>query len=179
MTMLTRVMTSAVKAVSADATLKELAEFFIEESVSGAPVLSSDRLVGVVSVTDLIEFDAEVRGEPAYEAVASATNGEEEWPAADRSAAYFSDPWDEDRVPISARLGNAGAVWNSLEEHTVGDIMTRQLLTLPSHADVREAARLMVGAGVHRVLVMDGEELAGVVTTTDIVRAVATHGLAG
>jgi predicted transcriptional regulator len=59
MTLLSEIMTPAVKAVNAEATLKDLAEFFMEENVSGAPVLSSDRLVGVVSVTDLIEFDAE------------------------------------------------------------------------------------------------------------------------
>ena len=178
MTTLAEVMTQTVKAVRADATLKELAEFFVEESVSGAPVVSSEKLVGVVSVTDLIEFDAEARGAPTYEAV-GATNDGEDWPAGERSATFFSDPWDADRMPISARLETAGALWNSLEEHTVEDVMTRRLLTLPSQAGVDQAARLMVDAGVHRVLVMDGDILAGVVTTTDIVRAVAAHGLAG
>jgi len=179
MTTLTEVMTPAVKAISMDATLKELAEFFIEEAVSGAPVVGSDRLVGVVSVTDLIEFDAEGRGQPTYETASARMEPTEEWPQEERSSAYFSDPWEKDPEPLESRLSTAGPIWNSLEEHTVEDVMTRQLLTLPVHADVSEAARLMTGAGVHRVLVMNDEELVGVVTTTDIVRAVAAHGLGG
>ena len=177
MTLLSEIMTPAVKAVKAEATLKELAEFFIEEDVSGAPVVSSGKLVGVVSATDLIEFEADDRGAPTYESVAASPDAEDGWTPDERSAAYFFDPRDEDRVPLRARLGTAGAQWNSLEEHTVEDVMTRQMLTLPSHADVSEAARSMTGAGVHRLLIMDGDVLVGVVTTTDIVRAVATHGL--
>ncbi|MFV1985653.1 MAG: CBS domain-containing protein [Gemmatimonadota bacterium] len=179
MTLLAEIMTPAVKAVKAEATLKELAEFFMDEDVSGAPVVSSGKLVGVVSVTDLIEFEADDRGTPTYESVAVSTDAEDGWTPTERSAAYFFDPRDDDRVPLQARLATTGALWNSLEEYTVEDVMTRQLLTLPSHAEMTEGARAMIGAGVHRLLIMDGDALVGVVTTTDIVRAVATHGLEG
>ena len=57
--------------------------------------------------------------------------------------------------------------------------MTRSVCALASTTPVREAAECMLRAGVHRVLVMDDEELIGVVTTTDIVKAVAQHGLGG
>ena len=178
MTRLSDIMTRPVKTVTADQTLKELAEFFIEERVSGAPVLSSASLVGVVSVTDLIEFDADGRGQPAYETAAAPGEAEDEW-SDGGPARYFSDPLAADSVEITTRLDISGAIWNSLEEHTVEDVMTRQLLTLPMSASIREAASAMADAGVHRLLVMDGDDLVGVVTTTDIVRAVAAHGLGG
>ncbi|MDX1394710.1 MAG: CBS domain-containing protein [Gemmatimonadota bacterium] len=179
MTSLTDIMTRPVKTVTADQTLKELAEFFIEERVSGAPVLSSGSLVGVVSATDLIEFDAEERGQPAYEtAAAGLENADDEW-SDDGPSRFFADPWTTESVDISAKLDTSGPIWNSLEEHTVEDVMTRQLLMLERDTPVQVAARRMMKAGVHRLLVMDGTDLIGVVTTTDIVRAVAELGLGG
>jgi CBS domain-containing protein len=51
-------------------------------------------------------------------------------------------------------------------------------VSLPPGAAVQEAARLMVPAGVHRILVVDaGGELVGLVSSSDIVQAVAERGL--
>ena len=178
MTSLRDIMTTNVKAVAVDATLQELAEFFIEENVSGAPVLQGDRLVGVVSVTDLVEFDADGRGIPAYEALPTddADDGDED-PGESTSPGFFTDPWDEARVPVRTQLSAGGALWSSLQDQTVADVMTRDLLTMSGTSDVSAAARSMLDSGVHRLLVMDGENLAGLVTMTDIVRAVAERGL--
>ena len=51
--------------------------------------------------------------------------------------------------------------------------MTRNICFLGQEATVQEAAGYMVGRGIHRVLVMEGEALLGIVTTTDIMRAVS------
>jgi CBS domain-containing protein len=40
-------------------------------------------------------------------------------------------------------------------------------------ADVREAAQQMLYADVHRLFVTEGDAVVGVISTTDIVRAVA------
>ena len=49
------VMTREVLAVGADWPLERLADFPVENSISGAPVTSEDgRLLGVVSVTDIV-----------------------------------------------------------------------------------------------------------------------------
>ena len=61
-----------------------------------------------------------------------------------------------------------------LEETTVRDIMTPGPYTVTPDEDVREAARQMLYADVHRLFVAEGDRLLGVVSTTDIVRAVAT-----
>ena len=63
---------------------------------------------------------------------------------------------------------------HAIEDTTVGDVMTRQVLTVPEGASLVEAAKIMVAAGVHRVPVVsvDGA-LVGLVTTSDFVRWVA------
>jgi CBS domain-containing protein len=60
------------------------------------------------------------------------------------------------------------------EGTTVRDLMTPHPLTVSPDAEVREAAQQMLYADVHRLFVTNGERVAGVISTTDIVRAVAT-----
>ena len=59
------------------------------------------------------------------------------------------------------------------EEMMVRDIMTRRPLTVAPDTEVREAAQQMLYADVHRLFVTAGDEVVGVISTTDIVRAVA------
>ena len=66
---------------------------------------------------------------------------------------------------------------NALDEHTVSEVMNRKIYSLPPDTLVDKAADFMRTADVHRVLVMDGESLLGVVTTRDIADAVADHQL--
>ena len=61
-----------------------------------------------------------------------------------------------------------------LESTPAQDIMTPRPLTVDPEADVREAARQMLYAEVHRLFVVADDRLVGVISTTDIVRAVAT-----
>ena len=60
------------------------------------------------------------------------------------------------------------------EGTTVRDIMTPHPLTVAPDADVREAAQQMLYADVHRLFVVERDKVVGVISTTDIVRAVAT-----
>jgi CIC family chloride channel protein len=60
------------------------------------------------------------------------------------------------------------------ENTAVRDIMTPRPFTVASGEDVREAARQMLYADVHRLFVAEGDKVVGVISTTDIVRAVAT-----
>ena len=61
-----------------------------------------------------------------------------------------------------------------LEETAVRDIMTPRPFTIAQDEDVREAARQMLYADVHRLFVAEGGKVVGIISTTDIVRAVAT-----
>jgi len=63
------------------------------------------------------------------------------------------------------------------EQMMVRDIMTPRPLTISSDADVREAAQQMLYAEIHRLFVTSGRQVVGVISTTDIVRAVAVGDL--
>ena len=64
-----------------------------------------------------------------------------------------------------------------LQDTAVQDIMTPRPFTVTPDDDVREAARQMLYADVHRLFVTDGDRLIGVISTTDIGRAVANGAL--
>ncbi len=54
----------------------------------------------------------------------------------------------------------------------VYDICAKPALTISRELDVKHAARLMVNIGVRRLLVTSSNELAGIVTMSDIVGAI-------
>jgi len=63
-----------------------------------------------------------------------------------------------------------GAVMG-LPRRRAKDIMKHEPLLIPSTATLREAARTMVTHSVHRLFVLTGERLVGVIAALDIVRA--------
>lgn len=58
-------------------------------------------------------------------------------------------------------------------------MLLREVPTTTGDTDIVEAGRLMVAEGARRVPVVDGEALAGIVTVTDVVRAIADGDVAG
>jgi len=52
---------------------------------------------------------------------------------------------------------------------TVGDLMTEDLLAILPEDRVGRARDVMLSVGVHAVLVMDGNEVLGIVTSTDLI----------
>lgn len=78
-----------------------------------------------------------------------------------------------DVLAAEAEAGDATSRQTLLENTQVREIMTRKPYTVTPSADVREAAQQMLYADVHRLFVAEGENVVGVLSTTDIVRAVA------
>jgi CBS domain-containing protein len=60
------------------------------------------------------------------------------------------------------------------EETSVSEIMTSRPLTVSPDAEVREAAQQMLYADIHRLFVVEADRVVGVISTSDIMRAVAT-----
>lgn len=178
------IMTLDVLTVSPETTLRDAAGLLADEFVSGAPVVAGTRVVGVVSASDIIRFVADEPGVPTERPDTLETG---EWPGvepwdegAEAPGAYFADLWDDAGADVRARMQSPdGPEWNALEEHTVAEVMSRTVTALGREASVREAAELMLKAHVHRILVMEDEKLVGLVTTTDVLKAVSQHGIAG
>jgi CBS domain-containing protein len=79
-----------------------------------------------------------------------------------------------DVLAAEAEAGDSEARLTLFENTAVRDIMTPRPYTVLADEDVREAARQMLYADVHRLFVAEGDKVVGVISTTDIVRAVAT-----
>jgi CBS-domain-containing membrane protein len=64
--------------------------------------------------------------------------------------------------------------WVTRKKATVGDVMQPQVLALVADAPAMAAVHGMVGRGIHHVMVVDDDRrLVGMVTSFDIVRALA------
>lgn len=67
-------------------------------------------------------------------------------------------------------LKQAGALDERLGQWTVGEIMTRSVITIEPSAPVEDAAQLMLAEKISALPVTQGDRLVGIVTETDIVR---------
>lgn len=156
MTMLRDIMTRQVVTLGAEATLREAIGILRGENVTGAPVVRSGEVVGVVSVTDILDFEVETSPSP-------------------NPSGYYRDLW-EDLEVVEERLAVAlDEEWDLLSEHVVSEVMTGEVLALPAETSLDQAAGFMSRHAIHRVLVMDGKRLLGIVSASDFVRAVASH----
>jgi CBS domain-containing protein len=178
------IMSTDLITVDPNLTIREAMEEFASKHISGAPVVAGDEVVGVISATDLIQFASAMPGVPTErerpedllddrddsDAEAATPSSED-----DPSGIFFTEMWGDSGAPAAERMAApATAEWNSLEQHTVSDAMTRTPVhAMPPETLVTDAAEYMGNAGIHRVLVMVGPRLVGLVTTTDITRAVA------
>jgi CBS domain-containing protein len=176
------VMTRDVLTVTPETTLREAAELFARRHVSGAPVVVGEKVVGVVSGTDLLDFIASNPGVPS--------GGEEPpdvdewgklpgWEVGDAPpATYFTELWSDVGAETGERfVDTAGPEWDALSEHTVSEVMTRKVCSLPPDLPATAAADYMRSADMHRVLVLEQGRLAGIITSLDVARAAAEHKL--
>lgn len=125
------VMTRRVITMRSDATLAEASVYLATQHISGAAVTDrKDRLVGVISRSDIMEAESEISDQE-----------------------------------VRGRF---------LDETLVSDVMTTPALTIGPDAELREAALAMEYGDVHRLFVEERGDLVGVVSRSDVSRALAT-----
>ena len=140
-----------IMTVADDMTTDELARFLIEREISGAPVVDSQgQLIGVVSMTDIGRNMAE----PA-DFTSSPSLGFYRDVAAELTLEDFGQRYVEERAV------------------TVRDVMTPVIHQVPATASVVEAARMMVEQHIHRLVVTQGKEPVGIITSMDLLKACA------
>jgi CBS domain-containing protein len=182
MLLLRDIMTRDVVTVAPELSVRDAMDLLTTRHISGAPVASTGRVIGVVSLTDLAEFAAGSPGVPTErpeladwgEWESSGDHSEEDEPP----AAFFAEFWDDAGADVAERISETdGPEWNVLAEHVVSEVMNRRLCALAPDTPVDRAADAMRNAGIHRVLVMEGDALVGLVSTKDISDAVADRRL--
>ena len=144
--------------VSPDTRVETLVEILSSRRVSGVPVVDEEgNAVGIVSATDVLQRFAEI----------SAAAGGELGPR--KLSGLRVEDWPEWAEAGSLAVLPQTKSW----EMPVSEIMTPMAYTLGPEAPVQEAAGAMYRGAMHRVLVTEKGKLVGIVTTTDIVKAVA------
>jgi predicted transcriptional regulator len=145
------VMNPDVMTVADEMTAGELARYLTEREISGAPVVDSQgHLIGVVSMTDIGRHLAE----PS------------ELESSGGSAFYRDSAVDE-------TLEDFGQRYVEQSTTTVRDVMTPVIHHVPATATVADAARLMIREHIHRLVVTQGKEPVGIITSMDLLRVVA------
>ncbi len=140
------IMTRDVITIRPEIDLKEAATVFVEHNISGAPVVDrNNRLVGILTEGDLVKQQKPLQ-KPLY--------------------LMFLDS----AFPINYK--NMKSEVEALTATTVSELMTPYPLTLPEYADISEVAQLMLTKQENRIpIVNEEEELLGIVTRQDIIRA--------
>lgn len=175
------IMTTDLVTLTPETSVRDALDLLGRSHVSGAPVLSGEKLLGVVTTTDLMMFAGGLPGVPTQREVEQReawdeTPIEQEVEQEDEpSSAYFTELWDDAGTDADERMSSlSGPEWNALEEHDVTEVMTvPPLVTMPPDAEVETAAAMMKDHGIHRVLVVEGDTLVGLVTAFDVTKAVA------
>ncbi|HZD06036.1 MAG TPA: CBS domain-containing protein [Longimicrobiales bacterium] len=163
--------------LESDETLRSAAEALVDAGVSGAPVTRGGDVVGVVSLTDILSFEADEPGVPTHRPELLGPLEEEyagEPEALEEPLRWLLELWEDVPADVVTRIaGPEGPEWDALDEHTVDEVMSRVVFSVEPRDTVMEAARRMTKHGVHRLLVVEDGEAVGILSASDLVRAVA------
>ncbi|HSH06178.1 MAG TPA: CBS domain-containing protein [Burkholderiales bacterium] len=137
------VMTPNVVSVRADMTVPEIAKLMLERRISAVPVVDDrEHVVGVISEGDLIR-----RPELGTDRPRS------------RWLRFFMS--DEERAHDYIKTHGLHA----------RDVMSRPVVSVSPEASLTDVVNLMTARHIKRVMVLEQHKLAGVVTRTDLLRA--------
>jgi CBS domain-containing protein len=147
------VMSSKVLSAEASWSLDKLAEFLIDNSISGAPVTDADgELVGVVSMTDIVRQNETTGKNTGSEATHDVYRYELERHLSQEEIKVFHTHYES---PVE-----------------VLDIMTPMIFKVAESDDIKEVAETMLKGNIHRVFVTRGNKLIGIVTTLDMLKVI-------
>lgn len=145
-----QIMEARVLTVDPEMTADEVLQLFLERQITGAPVVDEDgKLLGVISQTDLLRHQG----------------GVDAHPAPPQPPSYYLEADGELLVRHLQVEGRAAT--------RVRDLMTPAAYTTEHATPLQAIARFMWRKRIHRVLVTRRGTLVGVITTMDLLRALA------
>jgi CBS domain-containing protein len=190
-----KVMSRRVSTVKPDATLDKVAEAVLK-SDAGCVIVDDHGAVGIITKTDMVRSFSKAGGgsiivkdimtagvhtiSPAHSMFRAAREMEERHVSrlivvehgvvkgiiTDRDVAFASVG-----TPTRLTTHNRGSRSTRIIPLTVADVAKTNVVSVQSRTDAATAAKVMMGRHVGSVVVMDGGKLKGILTKTDIVRA--------
>lgn len=139
------VMASPVITMKPTSTVNEAAQIFVERHISGAPVVDdTGAMVGIVSEGDLLH-----RSE-------AGTQRRRSW-------------W----LHLLTRKETLAADYIKEHARSVGDVMTRRVISASPDTPLREIARLLEKNRIKRVPIVENGRVVGIVSRANLIQALA------
>jgi CBS domain-containing protein len=187
-----------VVTIPADLPLRKAAQLLSRTQISGAPVVDSQgKCVGVLSATDFLCW-AEKQGGITLCASSQLPRTCSFWVrqrdalgrevtlctlAPGSCSLQVAHKTEESKELLACREPHSVPTdWqvvqtDELTAEPVRDYMTTDVVTVAPEASIHDVARMMLNAHIHRLIVVDKEfRPVGVISSTDILAAVAHHG---
>ena len=143
------IMTRSVITVTKETSVKKLATILTSHNISGAVVVDSEnKVIGVVTGSDLI-FQNKKLHIPSVVAILDS---------------YFFLESPE----------KMGLEMQKMAGATVGDIFSKDTITVQEHSTVAEIATIMSEKHIHTLPVLKDDTLVGVIGKKDIIKTIAT-----
>jgi CBS domain-containing protein len=143
--------------VHASDPIEEVERVLAEAKIGGVPVLDdNEEVIGILSMSDLVNRYAEDDGLPE----------EADYRDLDPDDDEDEDPDEESTEILAFRRPDNASV-------CAGDVMTADISFVSPSASLREAAGVMVRQHIHRLLVVERGRAIGILSTLDILRAIA------
>jgi CBS domain-containing protein len=182
-TLALEVMSISFGRIGADASLKEAAKMMLEKK-KRLLVFEGDRLIGIVTATDLVKGIAEADLAVGVEGVMSkkifcldenATALEAAQMMADKRIGSVIVTRDDEPYGIFAErdIITKVAARNLPFTTQLKFLLSTPLITAPVNTTISEAAKIMVEKGIKRLPLLQGEDFVGIVTARDLVEAYA------
>ncbi|MDJ0836118.1 MAG: CBS domain-containing protein [Acidobacteriota bacterium] len=148
------IMTKEVIWVPQDMSVTRATKLFVDEMISGAPVVDEEgAMVGVVSLRDFARNGA----------VTERLQADEE-----ANKTFYQESWE---LPLSREEAERFHLETNTDL-TVKEVMTPTLFYVDIDTPVAEVAEMMLKGRIHRVVVLEDDELSGMVTTMDMLKVI-------
>lgn len=155
-------MQTDVITLPSNAPIREAIETFEDERITGVPVVdAAGNVVGMLTARDVSRVEHVQRDR------IESRRGDAMM-AAPREEAMEELGLSED--PLYSREDYSPEL---LGEETVGDWMHTGIVAVEPDTPLKRVCQVMLEEGIHRVLVLQGRQLRGIVTSSDVVRCVA------
>lgn len=141
--------------VKPDDSIFEVAKIFEEKNITGAPVVDGEKVVGVISVSDIVRF-------------MSLNLSEKE---------IFSHDPDSlsllflNMIKIGKDYMNFKKEVERISKTQVRDLMSEHIASVTTEMTLFEVAALMEKYDVNRLPVIENEKLIGIITKSDLLKA--------
>lgn len=147
------VMSSPAMSITPQTLVKDAAAMLAEKNVSGVPVVENDLVVGVFSEIDVLRSIKTTKKDLRLVFPSISSLG----------IAFQEEVTQREILEAYEEIGNT----------PVRDVMSKEVVTVSPDITVNEAIVMMVERKIHRLPVVEGHKLVGIVTRGDIIRGLA------